>query len=74
VQGVSECYVSITRIQKFLEFPEMPAVKHELLIDETATLSLQKVTSYWNEVKSQSSDATPLSNLFVAISDVTLEC
>lgn len=52
----------------------MPTVKHQQLLDETATLSLQKVTSYWNEVKSQSGDKTPLSNLFVAISDVTLDC
>jgi ABC-type Mn2+/Zn2+ transport system ATPase subunit len=31
--GVSEVYVSITRIQKFLEFPERPDLQQSLLLD-----------------------------------------
>ena len=77
-KGVSECYVSISRIQKFLEFPELPSVNHKLLLDEasteTAALSLQKVTSYWNEVRIQGGEKQPVSSLFLALSDVTLEC
>jgi ATP-binding cassette subfamily C (CFTR/MRP) protein 4 len=64
VMGVSECYVSVGRIQKFLEFPELPReteseVEERLLsrsarslnpsIDGVA-LSLSGVRCYWNNV------------------------
>ena len=52
VMGASECYVSIQRIQAFLEYPELPrrsATKSKTLEGDTV-LSLRNVTSYWNEV------------------------
>lgn len=76
-KGVSECYVSISRIQKFLEFPELPIVEHaaiENATDEAAAFSLLGVTCYWNEVTACRSGNPRTSSLVLAVSDVTLEC
>ena len=64
VMGCSECYVSITRIQKFLEYPELPQRQEvnglsvlngppmeENGEESNVVLSLSGVTSYWNEVR-----------------------
>ncbi len=66
VMGVSEVYVSISRIQRFLEFPEKPVSlpteegfsekpdsKENTEIDETSStaISLQNVDCYWNFVQ-----------------------
>lgn len=74
VMGVSELYVSIQRIQAFLDFPEFPAKliqadAHSQATpnDDTSTnkmaLSLSNVNCYWNDVRRPSAKETPFSSL-----------
>ena len=76
LQGTSECYVSITRIQKFLEFPELDDevmdVEEDAHDEATPVLALTNVTCYWNAVN-QSQDSDTPHNLYLAISDATLD-
>lgn len=59
VMGVSEVYVSITRIQKFLEFPERPSIESNRtteIVDGTENnngviISMSQVDCYWNYVR-----------------------
>jgi len=69
VMGVSEVYVSISRIQKFLEYPEKPSTEWEVEratafdnetvgescdTDNTSVaVSLKNVNCYWNLVEEQ---------------------
>jgi len=66
VMGVSEVYVSISRIQRFLEFPEKPSQEPALASDERISsgeiskidntaiaISLKNVDCYWNFVDKQ---------------------
>jgi len=53
VMGVSECYVSVARIQEFLDFPELrtPFGPDSKVCKQTrSSLSLNDVTCYWNDV------------------------
>ena len=62
VMGVSEAYVSITRIQKFLEFPERPSItitsieedNNDNDKDTDSAISMSHVDCYWNYVKEMS--------------------
>ena len=89
VMGASECYVSITRIQKFLEFPELPEYEERFKVKPngkldlkdvaTAAISLSNVMCQWNEVKHtrhvQDSAIVVESDpsLFLALEDISLE-
>ena len=85
IQGVSEAYVSVNRIQKFLEFPELPdamsretrkAVEAPEQSDEIA-ISLQHVSCNWNEVEQMgqpgSQDESVQPTAIPALKDVTLD-
>jgi ATP-binding cassette, subfamily C (CFTR/MRP), member 4 len=62
VMGASEVYVSIQRIQAFLEFPELPrtnCTRNDAMAsgDEGETvLSLSQVNAYWNNVQNLTSN------------------
>ncbi|KAG7350940.1 multidrug ABC transporter permease/ATPase [Nitzschia inconspicua] len=56
VMGVSEVYVSITRIQKFLQFPERPSLQRKQASgenekDDEIVISMSHVDCYWNHVQ-----------------------
>jgi len=83
VMATSECWVSIGRIQQFLEFPELVtdehndaeslAKRHETGDDEEANIaiSLQKVNSYWNEVDKSIKGTAPRSTTATAADDLS---
>jgi ATP-binding cassette subfamily C (CFTR/MRP) protein 4 len=88
VMGVSECYVSIGRIQKFLEFPELPRYEAKAELgperavegtDGEVAISMSNVKSYWNEVNNRkptdADDAmkNPDQSYFLALEDVSLD-
>lgn len=87
VMGVSECYVSIGRIQKFLEFPELPRyeakaqLEAERAVESTegeVAISMSNVKSYWNEVKNSkpidADDAVSSDqSYFLALEDISLD-
>lgn len=89
VMATSECYVSIGRIQQFLEFPELARSPDddEAPVDAGGVaISLQNVKCYWNEVKStkaQSNAETDCASdtesagstpsLFTALSNVSVD-
>jgi ATP-binding cassette subfamily C (CFTR/MRP) protein 4 len=64
IMVVSECYVSVGRIQKFLEFPELPQESEEDITErrvqrdsrltpskmDDVALELSRVRCYWNKV------------------------
>lgn len=53
-QGLSEAYVSISRIQKYLEYPELPnpeKVSSTDLDNSNIAISIQDMTCHWNHVK-----------------------
>lgn len=68
VMGVSECFVSVSRIQRFLEFPEIPsskpsiaesaAVPNESEAMGPVALALTNARSHWNEVERVTKDAS----------------
>ena len=70
VMGVSECSVSISRIQKFLQFPELPTPssssdsKFQILGDDSSSsakdvvLTMDDVTCFWNDVQKFNTTAT----------------
>ena len=62
--GVSECWVSIDRIQKFLESPELEEKSLEPLNNgnPNAAIMTSKVTCHWNSSGSRSSTSTVSSN------------
>ena len=86
VMGGSECSVSISRIQRFLEYPEMPidgtTGTLEPLPDQISTtnvLSMVNVKAYWNEVTSRkidrsfvTDDDTSLGGMLTAVENVTV--
>lgn len=52
VMGVSEVYVSINRIQAFLEFPELPeSATADSMNDGKKAIELENVNCFWNQVK-----------------------
>lgn len=53
VMGLSECYVSISRIQAFLELSELPPItlENEDLVDDSPTLVLNDISCFWNYIK-----------------------
>jgi ABC-type multidrug transport system fused ATPase/permease subunit len=66
VMGVSEVYVSITRIQKFLEFPERPSLESNTREkaqetekdDDNIIVSMSQVNCYWNYVREISTSSS----------------
>ena len=77
VMATSECWVSIGRIQQFLEFPELvtddhddaesSAERHQTGDDEaTIAIALQNVNSYWNEVDKSIKGTAPRSTTATA--------
>jgi ATP-binding cassette, subfamily C (CFTR/MRP), member 4 len=89
VMATSEVYVSIGRIQQFLEFPELERSaddSDEGTLDGDVAIALQNVKCYWNEVKSNkagsNSETVDLSvadsaattpGLFTALHNVSVE-
>lgn len=81
VMGVSEAYVSVKRIQNFLEFPELPSRSPGRSSESSdgVALSLSHVKAYWNEVTSNDSkqleDSTDHSNssVYLALDDVSID-
>jgi len=65
VMGASEVYVSIQRIQAFLEFPELPQSNQPMIDDATPVngendaVSLTDVDAYWNHVQIASVKTIP---------------
>jgi len=81
LQGVSEAFVSVNRIQHFLEFPELPdaasreagVVSHAPEHTDEVAISLHNVTCMWNEV-TDVGHAEILESVSVpAIKDVSLD-
>eukprot|EP00549_Striatella_unipunctata_P000446 CAMPEP_0118676036 /NCGR_PEP_ID=MMETSP0800-20121206/1807_1 /TAXON_ID=210618 ORGANISM="Striatella unipunctata, Strain CCMP2910" /NCGR_SAMPLE_ID=MMETSP0800 /ASSEMBLY_ACC=CAM_ASM_000638 /LENGTH=946 /DNA_ID=CAMNT_0006571471 /DNA_START=562 /DNA_END=3402 /DNA_ORIENTATION=- len=53
VMGVSECYVSITRLQQFLETPDNPLLAQNMSAkDQSLAISLKDTTCYWDAAPS----------------------
>ena len=87
LKGVSECYVSISRIQNFLEFPEMPvkAINSDQQVaeNERTAIRMDNMTCYWNDVhrfgnESKTAEdvadtSSDTAGLIVALSNVTME-
>lgn len=48
VMSVSECYVSVHRIQQFFELPEIEDIEETRMMDEGPLLSITGVSSYWD--------------------------
>lgn len=80
IMGVSECYVSVGRIQRFLETPELEN-EIEFLGEETSqscAISVCDVTCHWNNSRAESvstmntSDDTD-AGLVVALDKINLE-
>ncbi len=71
VMGVSEVYVSIQRIQAFLQFPELLANQNSIQVaqqthkdntSDTIALSVSNINCYWNDVPNASrKNASPSS-------------
>lgn len=85
VMGVSEAFVSIKRIQKFLEFPELPSISldqqkkgspAEEQPDDLA-LSLHVVNCNWNEVENvninKSDSEVVVTSDTPALTDITID-
>jgi len=79
VMGVSEAFVSISRIQKFLEYPELSSSTVEQGCDSdndgSTALTCQKATCYWNGEKNLSDSKISKNedvNLIVALENITL--
>eukprot|EP00547_Thalassionema_nitzschioides_P011899 CAMPEP_0194264536 /NCGR_PEP_ID=MMETSP0158-20130606/47636_1 /TAXON_ID=33649 /ORGANISM="Thalassionema nitzschioides, Strain L26-B" /LENGTH=987 /DNA_ID=CAMNT_0039004779 /DNA_START=1005 /DNA_END=3965 /DNA_ORIENTATION=+ len=77
VMGLSECYVSISRIQAFLELCELPSttLEKEQLVDDSPTLLLTDISCFWNHTKKRNS-VNRIENsqsLIPAISNVSLD-
>ncbi|KAL9182396.1 hypothetical protein ACHAXT_013048 [Thalassiosira profunda] len=87
VMGTSECWVSISRIQRFLETPELVTGEEQPLAsddNEFAAIVASHVTCHWNgngksSVRTLASDAdaenivADASGLIVALEDVNVE-
>jgi ATP-binding cassette, subfamily C (CFTR/MRP), member 4 len=77
VMGVSECYVSIKRIESFLKFPELPNVREtqqlEYNIDDKVAISMVNVDCYWNEDSSNNNETNVKSSTFSALSNISLD-
>jgi ATP-binding cassette subfamily C (CFTR/MRP) protein 4 len=64
VMGASEVYVSIQRIQAFLEYPELPPTSDPRNSDalpgeeDDTAMSLSEVDAYWNDVRNTSPKST----------------
>ena len=82
VMGVSEVYVSISRIQRFLEFPEKPvslpteegfsgsASENTLEGDDATAISLKNVDCYWNFVQELTGETSSESSAIIAKSTI----
>jgi len=77
VMGVSECYVSINRIQKFLEFPELPNVSDptqlEFNVKDKVAISMANVDCYWDEDSSSNREKRQDLSAFSALSEISLD-
>ena len=74
VMGASEVYVSIQRIQAFLEFPELPRSSHLTHAsisggEDDAAISLLEVDAYWNDVQNMSRKSISLEGKDFTITD-----
>ena len=58
VMGVSECYVSVGRIQKFLESPELENDIETSEDEGTCAISVSNVTCQWNNTRAESVSIT----------------
>eukprot|EP00526_Cylindrotheca_closterium_P003573 CAMPEP_0113610786 /NCGR_PEP_ID=MMETSP0017_2-20120614/5211_1 /TAXON_ID=2856 /ORGANISM="Cylindrotheca closterium" /LENGTH=1304 /DNA_ID=CAMNT_0000519695 /DNA_START=42 /DNA_END=3956 /DNA_ORIENTATION=+ /assembly_acc=CAM_ASM_000147 len=82
IMGVSEAYVSVGRIQEFLESPEQHFTEstHDALHDKVA-ISMEDVCSQWNHVRDVSTkkfidgddDEASSASLAAALTDITIE-
>ena len=85
-QGVSESFVSITRIQKFLSHPELPdssKIERGNYSDKDVAISISSMTCYWNQVnhiftkekkgKKSLDDGTMKDELVTALSNVSID-
>lgn len=75
LQGTSECYVSIKRIQGFMEYPELRSeTTKELEPDHDVKISLENVTCYWNERTGSKTIGESDRPVIHALSNVSLAC
>lgn len=74
VMGVSECFVSIARIQRFLETPELEKRNAPLPLlendDSNAAIIASKVTCHWNSSGRNSRALTTASSASNSINDI----
>jgi len=82
VMGASECWVSVSRIQRFIETPELAMVKDEFVPEagDERALIVKNVTCHWssNAVLSQGSSnaeegAEDFTGLIIALNGVDIE-
>jgi ATP-binding cassette subfamily C (CFTR/MRP) protein 4 len=81
VMGASECWVSVSRIQRFIQTPELEAIIDEFIPDENddkRAIIAKNVTCHWNRVRfSESKNAEKVNEdftgLIVALNEVDLE-
>lgn len=73
VMAVSECYVSIGRIQEFMEAPELPVKDNQPSTDESVVVKLNAVECRWNyQVSTVKTKSIREEELPVALSDITV--
>jgi ABC-type multidrug transport system fused ATPase/permease subunit len=77
-QGVSEAYVSIARIQNYLESPERPEHESSRSNEGNVTISMEDVTCHWNHVEEISKSETEESeesdsSLISALSKISID-
>ena len=78
VMGASEVYVSIQRIQAFLEFPELPRSSTSThastsVGDVDTVLTLFEVDAYWNDVQIMSQTGSSLEGKDSMVTDKTCD-
>jgi ATP-binding cassette subfamily C (CFTR/MRP) protein 4 len=82
VMGASECWVSVSRIQRFIETPELAMIKDEFVPEagDERALIVKNVTCHWssNAVLSQGSSnaeegAEDFTGLIIALNGVDIE-
>jgi ATP-binding cassette subfamily C (CFTR/MRP) protein 4 len=88
VMGASECWVSVSRIQRFIQTPELEAINDEFVPDDdekkggdTRAIVVKNVTCHWNSNPLQSSEGSSgegaedisTTGLIVALDDVDIE-
>jgi len=72
IMGVSECYVSISRIQKFLEHSERSYQKVERYSENSSVLELNDVSCNWKEAEEGNKDDIDTTSKITALSNITI--